>query len=83
MSEAHCAIRPRGGHPVSVQACRIVAHSWLTDAGSSQRISSIVETLFDQRDRGTARDWAGECEAVGDSARHEWRNALRLLRPTR
>jgi hypothetical protein len=51
---------------VSVQACRIVAHSWLTDAGSSERISSIVETLFDQRDRGTARDWAVEFEAVGE-----------------
>ena len=31
------------------------------DAAPSRRISSIVETLFDQRGRGSARDWAGEC----------------------
>jgi hypothetical protein len=38
-SEAHCAVWPRGGRPVSLQACRIiVAHSCLVDAGGGRRI---------------------------------------------
>jgi hypothetical protein len=73
--ESICPIRPHGTRSVSVQACRIVAHSWLAD-GSSRRISSIVETLFRAKRIATLREvgWA-------NSARHEWRNAFRLIAP--
>jgi hypothetical protein len=82
-SETHSAIRLRGGRSVSVEACRIVAHSWLADAGCSRRISSIVGNALLTKEIAALREIArANSRQSANSARHEWRNALCLLRPT-